>query len=54
MNIEIFNTGYDWNWLRSLNQFLDGFSWGTGLVFALLLCVLIIRVFGKKKNDNQD
>lgn len=46
--IEIFNSGYAWNWLRTLNQFLDGFSWGAGLVLAFAIFVVFVNKSSKK------
>lgn len=46
--IEIFSTGYTWNWLRTLNQLVDGFSWGAGLVLAFAIFVVVISKFSKK------
>lgn len=46
--IEIFSTGYVWNWLHTLNQFLDGAAWGAGFVFVFLIFILFVSKSGKK------
>lgn len=49
--LAIFNTGYEWNWLHTLNQFIDGIAWGAGLV---LVFILFIRFINKAdKNGDQ-
>lgn len=46
--IEIFNSGYVWNWLHTLNQFLDGAAWGAGLVLVFIGFILFVNKTRKK------
>ena len=46
--IEIFDTSYIWNWLHTLNQFLDGAAWGSGLVLVFLIFILFVSKSSKK------
>ena len=46
--IDIFSTGYAWNWLHTLNLFLDGAAWGAGLVLVFLIFALFVNRCGKK------
>ena len=46
--IEIFSTGYVWNWLHTLNQFFDGLAWGAGLVLVFIIFVLFVNKSSEK------
>lgn len=46
--IEIFDTGYTWNWLHTLNQFMDGVVWGAGVLLVFLVFILFVNKFSKK------
>ena len=46
--IDIFSTGYVWNWLHTLNRFLDGAAWGAGLVLVFLVFILLVNKSNKK------
>lgn len=49
MTVSIFNTGYEWHVLRTVNIFIDGFSFGLGTFIAFLLCALIVRYTSENK-----
>lgn len=50
--IALWGSGYELDWLVVLNKFLDGLSWGLGLVAAFLIFALIVRVSAKKKDGD--
>lgn len=54
--LEILDTGYVWNWLVSLNNFLEGLEWGAGLVFMFTIFVLLVNKSGagKKKSNEKE
>lgn len=51
--IEIFNTGYALNWLVTLNDLLQGFVIGTGIILALVLWISIIQLLPKSKKKEK-
>lgn len=53
--IEIFSTGYEWNWLNTLNRFIDGVAFGAGIVLVVILFVLFINIksTGKSKEKKE-
>lgn len=46
--IEIFSTGYTWNWLHTLNQFMNGVVLGAGFLLVFLVFILFVNKFSKK------
>lgn len=51
--IEIFDTGYTLNWLVTLNDLLQGFVIGTGVILALVLWIIIIQLLPKSKKKEK-
>lgn len=51
--IPIFSTGYEWNWLHTLNQFIDGAAWGAGLVLVFVLFVRFVNGADKKTKKSE-
>lgn len=51
--VAIFNTSYEWNWLHTLNQFLNGVSWGAGVALVFLLFILFVNKSGTKTTDDE-
>lgn len=54
--IPIFNTGYTWNWLATLNHFIDGIGFASGallVVLAVLLAISTAVKSSEKKKPNE-